>query len=51
MSADWGFVITLDGVGMELEQISTIEDWPILDEVRDVQLVLGVVNFYPRYIR
>jgi len=46
-----GFVITPDGVGMELDRISTIEDWPTLWPVRDVQVLLGFMNFYWRFIR
>jgi len=41
-----GFVITPDGVGMESDRISTIEDWPTQKSVRDVQVLLGFTNFY-----
>jgi hypothetical protein len=41
-----GFVITRDGVGMESDRISTIEDWPTLNSVRDVQVLLGFTNFH-----
>jgi len=40
-----GFVITPDGVGMESDRISTIEDWPTPKSVRDVQVLLGFTNF------
>jgi len=46
-----GFVITPDGVGMESDRISTIEDWPTPKSVRDVQVLLGFTNFYRRFIR
>src|SRR5882757_7029225 len=46
-----GFVITPDGVGMESDQISTIEDWPTPKSIRDVQVLLGFMNFYRRFIR
>jgi len=46
-----GCVITSDGVGMELDRISTIEDWPTPKSVRDVQVLLGFTNFYRRFIR
>jgi hypothetical protein len=40
-----GFIITPDGVGMESDRISTIEDWPTPKSVRDVQVLLGFTNF------
>jgi len=46
-----GFVITPDGVGMESDQISTIEEWPTPKTVRDVQVLFGFMNFYRRFIR
>jgi len=46
-----GFVITPNGVGMESDRISTIEDWPTPKSVRDVQVLLGFRNFYRRFIR
>jgi len=46
-----GFVITPDGVGMESDRISTIEDWPTPISVRHVQVLLGFTNFYRRFIR
>jgi hypothetical protein len=44
------FVITSDGVGMESDRISTIEDWPSPKSVRDVQVLLAFTNFYRRFI-
>jgi len=46
-----GCVITPDGVGMESDRISTLEDWPTPKSVRDVQVLLGFTNFYRRFIR
>jgi hypothetical protein len=46
-----GFVITPGGVGMESDRISTIEDWPTPNSIRDVQVRLGFTNFYRRFIR
>jgi len=46
-----GFAITPDGVGMESDRISTIEDWMTPKSVRDVQVLLGFTNFYRRFIR
>jgi len=41
-----GFIISSDGVGMESDRISTIEDWPTPKSIRDVQVLLGFTNFY-----
>jgi hypothetical protein len=46
-----GFIISSDGVGMESDRISTIEDWPTPKSIRDVQVLLGFTNFYRRFIR
>jgi hypothetical protein len=45
-----GLVITPDGVSMESHRISTIEDMPTPTSVRHVQVVLGFMNFYPRFV-
>jgi hypothetical protein len=45
------FVINSDGHSMESDHISTIEDWPTPESVRDVQVLLGFTNFYWRFIR
>jgi hypothetical protein len=36
---------------MESDRISTIEDWPPPEPVRDVQVLLGFTSFYWRFIR
>jgi hypothetical protein len=41
-----GLVFTPDGVSMESDQISTIDDWPTPKLGRDVQVLLGFTNFY-----
>jgi hypothetical protein len=46
-----GFMISSEGVGMELDRISTIEDWPTPESVHDIQVLLGFTNFYWRFIR
>jgi hypothetical protein len=46
-----GCVLTPDGVGMEPDRISTIEDWPTPKSIRDVQADLGFTNFYGTFIR
>jgi len=46
-----GFVINSEGMSMESDSISTIEDWPIPKSVRDVKVLRGFANFYRRFIR
>jgi hypothetical protein len=46
----FGFVMISEGVGMESDRISTIEDWPTPKAVRDVQLLVEFANFYRRFI-
>jgi hypothetical protein len=45
-----GFGITPDGVDMESVRIATIVDWPTPKSIRDVQVFLGLKNFYRRFI-
>jgi len=36
---------------MATERIATIEDWPTLISILDVQVLLGFANFYRRFIK
>ena len=40
-----GFVINSDGIGIDSDRISTMEDWPTPESFRDVQVLLGFTNF------
>jgi len=40
------FVIHPDGIGMELDRISMIEDWRTPESVRDMEVLLGFTNVY-----
>ena len=46
-----GYVISPDGIAMESDCISTIEDWPTPESVRHVQVLLVFTNFYRQFIR
>jgi len=46
-----GFVIDSEGIRMESDRISTIEDWPTPNSIRDFQVLLGFTNFHWRFIR
>jgi hypothetical protein len=41
-----GFIISSDGIGMESDHISTIQDWPTPKSIRDVHVLLGFTHFY-----
>ena len=45
------FVLTTEGVKMELNRIETIKDWPEPASVRDIQVFLAFANFYRRFIK
>jgi len=45
-----GFIISSDRVGMESDRISTIDDWPTPNSIRDVEVLLAFTNFYRRFI-
>jgi hypothetical protein len=45
------FIRTLVEVRMEKDCIATIEEWPMPDSHRDIQVFLGFTNFYRRFIK
>jgi hypothetical protein len=45
-----GYVISANGVAMELSRVETIKDWPIPRSYYEVQVFLGFANFYRRFI-
>jgi hypothetical protein len=46
-----GFVISPDGIEMEADRIATIEDWPRPKSVKNVQVLIGFMNFCRRLVR
>jgi len=46
-----GFVINWERISMESDRISTMEDWPTPESVRDVEVLLGFTNLYRKFIR
>ena len=46
-----GYIISAKGIEMEQDRLATIEDWPQPKSIHDVQVFLGFVNFYRRFIR
>ena len=45
-----GFVISPYGIGIVSDSISTIEDWPTLESIRDLQVLLGFTKFHRRFM-
>src|SRR5258707_8261206 len=44
------FILSPKGLQMDPTKVSTIQDWPEPQKVRDVQAFLGFANFYQRFI-
>ena len=45
-----GFIVSIDGVTMDQRRVTAIQDWPKPKSFHDVQVFLGFVNFYRRFI-
>ena len=45
-----GFVISHDGIEMDPEKVSAVNNWEIPKTIQDVQCFLGFANFYRRFI-
>lgn len=41
-----GFVISPEGVSMDTGKVKTVLDWPMPNNLKDVQSFLGFTNFY-----
>ncbi|KAK3509395.1 hypothetical protein QTP70_033160 [Hemibagrus guttatus] len=46
-----GYVISRQGVEMDLTKVQAITDWPNPTTVKELQWFLGFANFYQRFIR
>jgi hypothetical protein len=46
-----GFVITNQGVAMEQDRVQTITTWPPPASIREIQVFIGFINFYRRFIK
>ena len=46
-----GFVVKTDGIVMEEDRVDTIRNWPEPKSLRDVQVFLGLANFYRRFVQ
>ena len=45
-----GFVISPEGVSMDIERVKTIAEWPQPTSYHNIQVFLGFCNFYRRFI-
>ena len=45
-----GHVISADGIRMDPKKVSAIMDWPVPKNVKDVQMFLGLANYYRIFI-
>ena len=46
-----GSVISANGLSMDLEKVKAILEWPIPQNITEVKIFHGLVNFYKRFIR
>lgn len=46
-----GFVIGVNGISMDPAKVAAIQDWATPKSVFDIQVFLGLTNFYRRFVR
>ena len=45
-----GYIVSPDGIQMDPSRVSTILEWPVPESVHDIQVFLGLANYYRRFI-
>jgi hypothetical protein len=46
-----GFIVSTDGIEVDLEKVKVVQDWNPPRTVKGIQSFLGFCNFYRRFIR
>jgi len=46
-----GVIIGEDGERMEKEKVQEVIEWPVPKSVKDVQIFLGLANYYRRFVK
>lgn len=46
-----GYVVSSSGIKMDPKKISAITSWPAPQSVHDIQVFLGLANFYRRFVK
>ena len=45
-----GFIVSTCSIIIELDCVTAVRDWPLPESIHDIQVFLGFVNFYCRFI-
>jgi hypothetical protein len=45
-----GMVLSPQGIAMQKEKTRAIEEWPVSQNIKDVQRFIGLANYYRRFI-
>jgi hypothetical protein len=46
-----GLIISTEGIKMDPEKITTVQDWEAPRNLKDVHIFLGFANFYHRFVQ
>ena len=44
-------IIGEDGVRMEKEKVQRVIEWPVPKNIKDVQKILGLANYYRQFVK
>jgi hypothetical protein len=46
-----GYVVSKDGVAVDVSKIDSIQNWPVLINISEVRSFLGLAGFYHHFIK